>query len=322
MVNHPDMEYRSLGKCGLKVSQYSLGGWTTFGQSVKELAEVKRILFTAFDRGINFFDIADVYGKGEAERVMGKALGELPRNELIISSKVFFPYSNDVNDRGLSRKHIMESIQRSLKNIGTDYLDLYFCHRFDQDTPLEETARAMDDLVHQGKVLYWGTSEWNGSQIQEIHRLCRELNLYRPQVEQPRYSLLLRRTFEQDVRPAALEHGMGLVTFSPLTFGFLTGKYDDGIPEESRLYREEWLRERVFTEENFARVKRMKSLSERLGCSRAQLALAWTSAQAGVGSVITGATRVEQLQENLDALKIRITEDIQQELTQLFPAGE
>lgn len=320
MPNHPDMQYRPLGRCGTKVSQFSLGGWTTYGQLVKEQNVIAEILKTAYDRGINFFDIADAYGKGEAERVMGKILLEnFPRHELVISSKVFFPMSDDVNDRGLSRKHIMESVERSLKNIGTDYLDIYFCHRYDEETPVEETLRAMSDLIQQGKIMYWGTSEWTGEQLSEVHELCEDYAAYHPQVEQPRYNLLIRDKFENDVQPILYENGMGAVTFSPLAFGFLTGKYDDGIPKDSRLDQIEWLRERVVTPENRKRSRKFKNIADKVGCNRAQLALAWTCAQDGVSSVITGASLVDQLEENLKALRIEITDEIEQEIEKIFP---
>ncbi len=318
-MKNAQMAYRSLGRCGTKVSRLSLGGWTTYGESVKDEALIRSILHTAFDAGVNFFDIADVYNKGETERAMGKILQGLPRHELLISSKIYFPMSDDVNDRGLSRKHIMESVEKSLKRIRTDYLDLYFCHRFDEETPLEETIPAMDDLVRQGKVLYWGTSEWSGDQLREAHKICELKNAYAPQVDQPRYSLLARKRFESDVQPALESLGMGAVTFSPLAFGTLTGKYDDGIPSDSRLERIEWLRGRTNTEENIKRVREMKRLADSVGCTRAQLALAWAMAQKGVSSVITGATRLEQLQENLGALSISMTDDLLNELDRLFP---
>ena len=313
------MEYRSLGNCGTKVSGFGLGGWTTFGESVSDRRTISTVLRAAFEAGINFFDIADAYAKGEAEREMGSVLAELPRHELVISSKTFFPMSDEVNDQGLSRKHIMESVEKSLKRIGTDYLDIYFCHRFDTNTPIEETARAMDDLIHQGKILYWGTSEWTGKQLHNVHKLCRECHLYRPQVEQPQYSLLARAKFEQDVRPAAVEHGMGLVTWSPLALGMLTGKYDEGFPEGARLARVDWLREWAYSEERQELVRRFKAHADQLGCSRAQLALAWVAAQEGVSSVILGVTHVDQLSENLDALKIEIPQQVLKDLDALFP---
>ncbi|MBD3267104.1 aldo/keto reductase [bacterium] len=314
-----DMKYRSLGHCGTKVSMLSLGGWITYGDAVTDEPTVKTILTEAFEGGINFFDMADQYAKGKTEECMGKLLKAFPRHELVLSSKVFFPMSDDVNDRGLSRKHIMESVEKSLKRIGTDYLDLYFCHRYDEETPLEETIRAMDDLIHQGKILYWGTSDWTGDQIRDAHEICDELNCYHPQVEQPRYNLLARKQFEQDVRPALLETGMGAVNFSPLAYGILTGKYDDGtLPSGSRLEYHEWLRKRYFKEEIFAIVKKMKSIADRLGCTRSQLALAWCAAQEGISSVITGATKVEQLRDNLGAKHVELSEEIRSELDSLF----
>ena len=252
---------------------------------------------------------------------MGSVLRTLPRHELVISSKVFWPMSDDVNDRGLSRKHIMESVERSLKRIGTDYLDLYFCHRFDPETPLEETMRAMDDLVHQGKVLYWGTSEWTGAQLEEAAQLADQRNLYAPRVEQPQYSLIARQQVEAFIEPAVRATGMGMVVWSPLASGLLTGKYDDGIPSESRLGRMTWLKEAIHTEQNLESVRKMKALADELGCSRAQLALAWTAAQKGVSSVITGANRLSQLEENLTSLDVTMTAEIQNRLDEIFPRG-
>jgi len=313
------MEYRPLGRCGTKVSVLSLGGWTTFGGSVKDPATIREILHAAFDAGVNFFDMADVYAEGECERVMGRVFRDFPRHRLVLSSKVYFPASEDVNDRGLSRKHIFESIERSLKRIGTDYLDIYFCHRFDEETPLEETARAMDDLVRQGKVLYWGTSEWSGDQLKEAARLCDSGGFYRPQVEQPEYSLLARRRVEKDVRPATAKLGMGLVIWSPLASGVLTGKYDRGLPAGSRLSRIDWLREEVLTQERLDRVRRFKEVANPLGCTRAQLAVAWALQQPGISSVITGATRLEQIRENLGALSVKIPPEVSRAIDRIFP---
>ena len=320
-IKHKGMEYRPLGNSGCRVSMLSLGGWTTFGGSVKEHATVKEILTCAFDAGVNFFDIADAYARGESERAMGKIFAEWPRNELVISSKLYWPMSEEPNDRGLSRKHIIESVEKSLRHIGTDYLDLYFCHRFDPLTPLEETARAMDDLVHQGKVLYWGTSEWTGAQIRDVHELCDRRNLYAPQVEQPQYHLLERFRVEDDVYPAVRDTDMGLVTWSPLASGLLTGKYDDGVPEDTRLGRIDWLRKSIHTEDRIAPVRQMKAVADELGCSRAQLAIAWVAAQPGVSSVITGATSVAQMQENIGAREITITPEVAKKLDGIFPSA-
>lgn len=240
-----EMEYRRLGKAGIKLSAVGLGGWTTFGESIQDRALARDIIRAAYEQGINFFDIADAYARGGSEEMMGQVLREFPRHTLVISSKLYWPMSDDVNDRGLSRKHILESVDKSLQRIGTDYLDIYYCHRFDPETPLEETVRAMDDLVHQGKVLYWGTSEWSGAQIAEAVGLARQHNLYAPSVEQPHYSLLHRERVEGEIIPAVRAHGIGLTTFSPLGNGILTGKYDQGVPNDSRAARNEHLRGRL-----------------------------------------------------------------------------
>ncbi|GAB4576294.1 MAG: aldo/keto reductase family protein [Anaerolineae bacterium] len=310
------MQYRRLGRAGMKVSAISLGGWTTFGELVKDQQITRDIIIRAYDAGVNFFDIADIYARGEAERMMGQVLKLFPRHTLVISSKVFWPMSDDVNDRGLSRKHIMESVEKSLKRIGTDYLDIYFCHRYDEETPVEETVRAMDDLIHQGKILYWGTSEWTGAQIREALDICEEHNLYKPQVEQPQYNLLVRDKVEKDVLPVAEANGMGLVIWSPLASGVLTGKYDDGIPEDSRLAKLDWLRESLLNKQEnpIPKVRALKAVADKLGVSRAQLAIAWTLRQPGVSSAITGATRLSQLESNLKALEVRLDDDVLAEI--------
>lgn len=304
------MKYRRLGHAGIKVSELSLGGWTTFGESLTDWQLARDIIVTAFDNGINFFDIADIYANGAAERLMGSILKLFPRHELVISSKTFWPMSDDVNDRGLSRKHIMESVDKSLQRIGTDYLDLYFCHRFDPETPVEETVRAMDDLVHQGKILYWGTSEWTGAQIQEALDICEKYNLYKPQTEQPQYNLLVRKKVEDDVLPVTEPNGIGLVVWSPLASGMLTGKYDEGIPEDSRVARFDWLRNDIYKQDIVRAVAALKPVADDLGVTRAQLAIAWTLRQPGVSSSITGATKVQQLHDTLKAIDIALDEDV------------
>lgn len=304
------MDYRRLGQSGLKISALSLGGWITFGNSIKDEKLAKKIIHKAYDSGINFYDIADIYAMGESEKLMGSILKDFPRHTLVISSKLFWPMSDDVNDRGLSRKHIMESIDKSLKRIGTDYLDIYFCHRYDEETPVEETCRAMDDLIHQGKVLYWGTSEWTSAQIQDALNICERYGLYKPQVEQPQYNMIFRQRVETDILPLAEARGLGLVVWSPLASGFLTGKYDDGIPEGSRLDKEEWLRGRFFEEKVVNAVKALRPIADELGVTRAQLAIAWTLRQPGVTSAITGATKVEQLEETLGALKVKLDDAV------------
>lgn len=313
------MPYRKLGKSGVTLSAFSLGGWITFGGHVRDKKEIQKIHTLAFEAGINFFDIADVYARGESEILMGAALKEFPRHELVISSKAFWPMSEDVNDKGLSRKHLMESVEKSLKRIGTDYLDLYFCHRFDPETPLEETIRAMDDLIHQGKILYWGTSEWTGSQLSDCQQICRDGGYYRPIVEQPQYNLITRDKFERDTLPAIQKFNMGTVTWSPLASGMLTGKYDSGV-NTGRLAQGNlsWLKESLVTEENIKRVKEMKKIADELECSRSQLAIAWVAEQPGVSSVILGASSAEQLQENLGAIEVEITPEIDAQLKKLF----
>lgn len=316
---HKDMPYRRLGNAGIKLSAISLGGWTTYGASVKAEDTVRGIIRAAYEAGVNFFDISDIYEKGEAERAMGKVFAELPRHELVISTKCFWPMSDDVNDTGLSRKHIMESIDKSLKRIGTDYVDIYFCHRPDPNTPIEETARAMDDLIHRGKVLYWGTSEWSGEQIRQAQEICDRRNLYAPVVEQPQLNLAARKKYATDVQPALAEHGLGAVTWSPLASGLLSGKYDDGLPEGSRLWRSENLRKSYLTDKNRERVRKFKGLADELGATRAELALAWCLAQPSVTSVITGATKLEQLRQNLGALKVKVSDEAKKRLEELFP---
>lgn len=315
------MEYRFVGDSGLRISELSLGGWLTFGGSVKDQQIAREIIEKAYDNGVNFFDIADSYARGESEKMMGQVLKQYPRHTLVVSSKVYWPMSDDINDRGLSRKHIMESIDKSLQRIGTDYLDIYFCHRWDENTPLLETMRAMDDLIHQGKILYWGTSEWSAEQIQEANDLAEQYGLYPPQVEQPQYNLIVRNRFEQEIMPTASENGMGLVVWSPLASGVLTGKYDDGIPEGSRLAANEWLRDNL-TEERIQAVRDMKAIADDVGVTRAELALAWALRQEAISSVITGATKVNQLESNLKAASVELSDDVLNRLDEIFDPGE
>ena len=295
------MHYRRMGRSGLKISEISLGAWITFGNQVEKNA-ASDLIHAAYDQGINFFDNADMYAAGEAESIMGTAIKDLPREALIISSKVFWPTMPGPNGRGLSRKHVMESIHASLRRLDTDYVDLYFCHRFDPDTPLEEVARAMDDLIHQGKILYWGTSEWESHQIAAVHGICRQFGLVPPSIEQPQYNIFHRRRVEDEIMPVVRDLGLGLVTFSPLYHGILTGKYNNGIPTGSRASMEDlsWIRDRI-TPDRIAKVRELTSLAQQLDLTTAQLAIAWLLRRKEVTSVITGATRLEQLDENLSA---------------------
>lgn len=304
------MRYRRLGDAGVKVSAVALGGWINFGEGKVADGAARSVVARAHERGVNFFDLADIYGKGEAERQMGQALKDIPRHTLVLSTKVFWPMSDDVNDRGLSRKHIVESIDKSLQRLGTDYVDIYFCHRPDPETPIEETARAMDDLIRLGKVLYWGTSEWSAPQLVEAHALCERYGWAKPKVEQPQYSMLWRERVEGEIMPAVQPRGIGLVVWSPLAMGLLTGKYDDGVPEGTRFAREAWAKERFLTEANVERVRRLKPIAEELGITRAQLALAWALRSQVVSSVIIGATRPEQVDENVLAADTDLSPEV------------
>jgi voltage-dependent potassium channel beta subunit len=295
------MNYRRMGRTGLKLSEISIGAWLTFGEQIDDETAGK-ILHTAFDQGINYFDNADIYASGKAELVMGEIIRDMPREALVISSKVFWPTMPGPNGRGLSRKHIMESCHASLKRLGLDYVDLYFCHRFDAETPLEEIARAMDDLVHQGKVLYWGTSEWRAGQVAALHGVARQWGLVPPQVEQPHYNMFVRRIVEDELVWASEELGFGMVTWSPLRSGLLSGKYNRGEASSARLTipRYKWL-SGILTEDALARVEKLGEVAADLGVSLPQLAIGWLLRLPQVTSVITGATKVEHLTDNLRA---------------------
>ncbi len=311
------MQYRRLGKAGTKVSTIALGGWTTFGGSIQEMDLAEEIIVSAYESGINFYDIADVYARGESEKMMGKVLARFPRHTLVISSKVFGEMSDDVNDRGLSRKHIMESIDRSLRNIGTDYLDIYYCHRYDEETPLEETVRAMDDLIRRGKVLYWGTSEWSAARIAEAYGIARQYNLYPPQVEQPGYHMMRRQRVEVDLLPVAEALGIGLTIFSPLANGLLTGKYDDDLPAGTRFANRDKLGDDF--EAKRERVRMLKPIADDLGITRAELVLAWCLRLPAVSSVITGATKKSQIESNVRAAEVQLSDEIIARIDAVMP---
>lgn len=312
------MEYRRLGDAGMKVSTVAIGGWINFEEGKLEVEQTRAVIERAYELGVNFFDSADVYGRGSSERVMGEILGQYPRHTLVVSTKVFGQMSDDVNDRGLSRKHIFESIEKSLDRLDMDYVDIYFCHRADPETPILETARAMNDLIEQGLVMYWGTSEWDAHNIAEALRVCEKHNLHKPQTDQPQYSMLFRDRVEKQILPLTEPAGIGLVPWSPLAYGLLTGKYDDGIPEDSRFAREEWAKHRMMTDANVEKVRRLKPVAERLGISRAQLALAWLLRQPGVSSVITSATKVSQVEDNVGAAGITLSQDDLDEIDQIL----
>jgi len=307
------MKYRRLGASGLAVSEIALGSWLTLGEGV-DAAASERIVQRAFELGVNLFDSADVYAGGEAERALGRALAALPRHRLVIATKCALPMSEDPNDRGLSRKHVFESVHASLRRLGTDYLDLHQCHRPDPDTPLEETVRAYADLIRQGKVLYWGVSEWDEDLVARACRVADRLGAPRPISNQPQYSLLVRH-IERSWMAAQARLGLSQLAWSPLAQGVLTGKHGAGATHAQRSpYLAGFL-----SEPTLARVGRLVALAREAGRTPAQLALAFCLRRAEVAAVITGATRVEQLEENAAASGLALPPSVTRRLERLFP---
>ncbi|AWN23000.1 aldo/keto reductase [Deinococcus irradiatisoli] len=304
------MEYRNLGKSGLKVSEVALGGWETYGVNVNENQMVRDIVMKAYDEGVNYFDEADVYARGKSEELMGSVLSELPRQNLVIASKVFWPMSDNVNDRGLSRKHVLESIRGTLKRLQTDYLDIYFAHRYDPDVPMEEIVMAFDQVIRNGQALYWGTSMWPAARIAQAVEFAKAHGLHAPVVEQPEYSMIRRERVEKEILPYTEGAGVGLVVWSPLAMGLLTGKYDEGKPAGARLTEKENWGKNLLTDENIQKVRDLKPVADDLGLTRAQLALAWILRQPGVSSVITGATKVSQIEDTVKAAGVNLSEDV------------
>lgn len=304
------MQYRRLGNTGLKVSEISLGSWLTYGGYVEEQNATASI-DKAYDLGINFFDTANVYMRGEAEIVVGKALKKYQRDSYVLATKVFWPMGDGPNDRGLSRKHIIEQCNASLKRLNTDYVDIYYCHRYDKETPLEETLRALDDLVRQGKVFYVGVSEWTAEQITEAVHLADKKLLDRIVVNQPQYSML-ERYIEKEVLPVCEKHGIGQVVWSPLAQGVLTGKYKKGekAPEGSRAAQEN-LKSLfgLLKDENLDKVEQLKEVAADHQLSLPTLALAWILRQPNVASALVGASRPEQLEENVKASGVKLSDE-------------
>lgn len=303
------MQYRKLGKWGVKVSEVSLGSWLTFGHATDE-ETAAQCIYRAYELGINLFDTANVYAGGRTEEVMGRALKAFPRDSYVLATKVYFPMGNRPNDRGLSRKHIFEQCHASLRRLGTDYIDLYQCHRYDRETPLEETVRAMGDLIRQGKILYWGVSEWSASQILDAVHLCQQMNIDPPVSNQPHYNML-GREIEREVLPMCERVGMGNIVFSPLAQGVLTGKYQPGSPpppdtraadESSNMFMR-WL----MSDEVLTKVQKLRPIAERNGLTMAQLALAWCLRQPMVSSVIIGARKVSQIEDNVKASGVQLS---------------
>ncbi len=312
------MQYNRMGKSGLKLSELSFGSWITFGRQT-DFASTRAIMHRAFDAGVNFFDNAEGYAAGAAESLMGEVLRDFRRSDVVVSTKIFHG-GNGPNDLGLSWKHIIEGTNASLGRLRTDYVDLLYCHRPDANTPIEETVRAMDVLLRQGKIFYWGTSEWSAEQILEAVRIARECNVAAPAMEQPQYNLLHRHRLEREYEPVFERHGMGTTTWSPLASGLLTGKYDNGIPKGSRLDLIEWLRASR-TDAALAKVRALSKVAKELNCTLSQLAIAWCLKNPRVSSVILGVSRQEQLDENLGALAVkeRLDRPLMAELDRLCP---
>lgn len=314
------MHYRRLGKLGIKVSEISLGAWVTFGNQIDDKI-ASDLVHEAYAQGVNFFDNANVYAKGKAEEVLGKAISDIPRENLVLSSKVFFPTSENVNGRGLSRKHISEALNASLKRMDLDYLDIYYCHRHDPDTTVQEVVQTMDMLVRCGKILYWGTSQWDVFHLMRAITFAKQNGLIPPMVEQPKYNLLYRDHVENELAPLCSEYGIGLTTYSPLNSGILTGKYNDGIPTDSRAAMENmlWMQNRI-TPDVIEKVKQLAMIASDIGATTAQLSIAWLLRRKDVSSVIVGATRLEQLDENLAASEFAdaMTDDILDKIESIF----
>lgn len=311
------MKYRYLGNSGLKVSELSFGSWVTFGSQV-DIDKAVSLMKIAYEAGVNFFDNAEVYSSGKAEEIMGKAIKKAgwKQKDLVLSTKIFWG-GDGPNERGLSRKHIIEGMDGSLKRMGLEYIDLVFAHRPDIHTPIEETVRAFDHLINQGKAFYWGTSEWSAQQIMEAYGVARREHLIPPLMEQPQYNMFHRERVEVEYQRLYTEIGLGTTIWSPLASGLLTGKYNDGIPEDSRATLEgyEWLRKR-FTDkeaqEEIQKVIKLSKIAKELSCTTAQLALAWCLLNPHVSTVITGASKSSQVEENMKALEIvdQLTADV------------
>ena len=300
------MEYRFLGNTGLKVSSISLGSWVTFGSQIDVDAAYK-IMKEAYDQGVNFFDNAEGYAEGQAELVMGNVIKKAgwKRSDLVLSTKIFWG-GKGPNDRGLSRKHIIEGTNAALKRLQTEYVDLIFCHRPDAFTPIEETVRAMNYIINAGKAFYWGTSEWSAEEIREAYEIARREHLIAPSMEQPQYNMLHRGKLEKEYLKLFKDYKMGTTIWSPLASGILSGKYNYGIPENSRLGLKEykWLLDRYQAMEWKDRAKMLEKLAKKLNVSMAQLAIAWVLKNPNVSTVITGASKAEQLKQNIKSLDV------------------
>ncbi len=307
-----EMNYRKLGQWGMKVSEVSLGGWLTHGRSIED-ATTEQIVHRAFDLGVNFFDTADAYNAGEAEKSLAKAIKSFRRMDLVLATKCFFPISDRPNDQGLSRKHIVESVHHSLERLETDYIDLMQFHRFDPEVRIEESVRAVDDLIRQGKILYWGVSMWNSAQITEAVHVARQLNCCPPVSNQPLYNMFSRE-IEDRVIPASEKHGLGQVVFSPLAQGVLTGKYKPGskVPEGSRASddKSNMFMGGYMSDDQLRLVQKLTVIAQDHGLTMGQFALAWCLRQSNVSSVIVGATKLSHIEENVGASGAEIDAEV------------
>lgn len=318
------MEYRRLGKSGLQLSELSLGSWLTFGKQIgNNIAE--DLMKLAYDNGVNFFDNAEIYARGESEKVMGKILKKMKwdRDSYVVSSKVFFGYrgteNTKPNQNGLSRKHVFEACHQALERLQVDYLDLFFCHRPDKNTPIEETVWAMHNLITQGKILYWGTSEWSAQEIMEAHMVAKQYNLIGPTMEQPQYNMLHRQKVEVEYSQIYKTVGLGTTIWSPLASGVLTGKYNQkSQPKDTRLVMEgmDWLKDTVVTKENLDKVAKLEKIAKKLGLSLPVLAITWCLKNENVSTVMLGASKLSQLEENFKAIeaKAKLTPGVMEEI--------
>lgn len=315
------MKYRNVGRSGLKVSEIALGSWMTDLKGSDKEQIAKDTIKLAYESGINFFDCADAYSGGDAERFLGEVLKEYHRNELVISSKVFFPTGNGINDRGLSRKHIMEGCERSLKNMQLDYMDLYYCHRFDKTTPMEETLRALSDLVMQGKILYYGVSEeWGSARLEEAQRIIERYNLYPMTVIQPQYNMV-DRYIEHEIVDTCKKYGIGITSFSPLAQGLLTGKYKKGqpYPDGSRAtHQADKQINNMLTDENFRILDELEKIADELGTNLSILAMAWILQREEISCVIAGASKPSQLENNIKASGFNIPKDVMDRIDKIL----
>lgn len=313
------MIYRNLGKWGVKVGALSFGSWLTFGKMMDDhtAAECMKM---AYDKGINLFDNAEGYMNGKSEVIMGNILSKMqwPRDTYMVSSKVFFGIGDKPNQSGLSKKHVFEACHAALKRLQVEYLDFYLCHRPDSNTPIEETVWAMHQLIMQGKVLYWGTSEWSVQEIMQAWSICKENHLVCPVLEQPQYNMFHRERFEEEYQRLYKEIGLGTTIWSPLASGVLTGKYNQSIPEGSRLWHQrlDWLRDSSITPERIQKVQQLNALAQDITCSLPQLAIAWCLLNPNVSTVLLGASKTWQLEENMKALDVipKLTPEIQQRI--------